>query len=72
MKLSVSLPDEDIEFLDAYAKAQGIPTRSAVMQKAVRLLRSAALGPSYEDAWGEWSDSGEAAAWETTLADGLG
>lgn len=71
MKLSVSLPDEDIEFLDAYAKAQGIPTRSAVMLKAVRLLRSSALGPSYEDAWREWSDSGEESVWQTALDDGL-
>lgn len=71
MKLSVSLPDEDIEFLDEYAKAQGIPTRSAVMQKAVRLLRSSALGPSYEDAWREWSES-EATVWETALDDGIG
>lgn len=72
MKLSVSLPDEDIDFLDEYAKAQGIPTRSAVMQKAVRLLRSSALGPSYEDAWREWTESGEDAAWETALDDSIG
>lgn len=72
MKLSVSLPDEDIEFLDEYAKAQGIPTRSAVVQKAVRLLRSSALGPSYEDAWREWSESGEESVWETALDDGIG
>lgn len=72
MKLSVSLPDEDIEFLDEYAKAQGIPTRSAVMQKAVRLLRSSALGPCYEDAWREWSESGEESVWETALDDGIG
>lgn len=72
MKLSVSLPDEDIEFLDEYAKAQGIPTRSAVMQKAVRLLRSSALGPSYEDAWREWSESGDETVWETALDDGIG
>mgnify|MGYP001576951884 CR=1 FL=1 len=72
MKLSVSLPDEDIEFLDAYAKAQGIPSRSAVMLKAVRLLRSTSLGPSYEDAWREWSESGEQAVWESALDDGIG
>lgn len=71
MKLSVSLPDEDIEFLDAYAKAQGIGSRSAVMHKAVRLLRSSELGPAYEDAWREWSASDDADAWETTTADGL-
>lgn len=68
MKVSVSLPEEDIEFLDAYAAAQGIPSRSAVVQKAVRLLKAAGLGSAYEDAWSEWSDD----AWEQAAGDGLG
>lgn len=70
MKVSVSLPDEDVEFLDAYAEAQGIPSRSAVVHKAVRLLRASQLGPAYEDAWSEWADDDED-AWEATTADGL-
>ena len=72
MKLSVSLPDDDVEFVDGYALAQGISSRSAVIHKAVRLLRAAGLGDSYEEAWQEWSSSGEADAWEPTAADGLG
>ncbi|MGQ0850035.1 MAG: ribbon-helix-helix domain-containing protein, partial [Actinomycetota bacterium] len=40
MKLSVSLPDEDVEFLDQYAQTQGYESRSAVVHKAVRLLRA--------------------------------
>ena len=71
MKLSVSLPDEDVEFLDQYARAQGYRSRSAVVHKAVRLLRSAELGEAYADAWEEWSGSGESAAWEATTGDGL-
>lgn len=71
MKLSISLPDEDVEFLDAYAEAQGIPSRSAVMHKAVRLLRASGLGAAYEAAWDEWAASGDAAAWEATAADGI-
>ena len=71
MKVSVSLPDDDVEFLDAYALAQGITSRSAVIHTAVRLLRAAELGASYEEAWEEWSSSGEADAWEATAADGL-
>lgn len=71
MKVSVSLPDEDVEFLDAYAREQGIGSRSAVMHKAVRLLRSSELGPAYEDAWHEWAASDDAEAWDTTVADGL-
>ena len=72
MKVSVSLPDDDVDFLDQYAHAQGISSRSAVIHKAVRLLRAADLGGSYEEAWAEWSSSGEADVWEHTSADGLG
>ena len=72
MKLSVSLPDEDVKFLDAYASQQGIASRSAVLHKAVRLLRGSELGAAYEDAFAEWEDQGEAAAWEVAAADGLG
>ena len=71
MKVSVSLPDEDVAFLDSYARAQGYPSRSAALHEAVRLLRSAELGGAYEDAWQEWAGSGEAEVWETTTSDGI-
>jgi Arc/MetJ-type ribon-helix-helix transcriptional regulator len=72
MKVSVSLPDEDIEFLDAYAESQGFPSRSAVVHKAVRLLRASELGAAYEDAWQEWETSGEEEIWQSVTSDGLG
>lgn len=72
MKVSVSLPDDDVEYLDAYAHQQGYPSRSAVLHKAVRLLRSSELSGAYEDAWREWSETGEDDVWETTTGDGLG
>ena len=71
MKLSVSLPDEDVAFLDSYAASSGIASRSAVLHRAVRLLRAADLGSDYEDAWQEWAASGEAARWDDALADGV-
>ncbi len=71
MKLSVSLSDEDVEFLDTYAKTEGIESRSAVLHKAVRMLRASALGAAYEDAWQEWADSELAGEWDTTASDGL-
>ena len=71
MKLSVSLPDEDVEFLDAYATEQGFASRSAVLHRAVRLLRGAELGAAYEDAFVEWEEGGEEAAWDVTAGDGL-
>jgi Arc/MetJ-type ribon-helix-helix transcriptional regulator len=71
MKLSVSLPEDDVEFLDTYAAAQGIESRSAAVQKAIQLLRASELGALYEAAWNEWTDSDEASGWDATAADGL-
>jgi Arc/MetJ-type ribon-helix-helix transcriptional regulator len=71
MKLSVSLPDEDVRFLDTYAKAQGFDSRSAVVKKAVRLLKASELGPAYEEAWQDWMAGGEAEAWDATTDDGV-
>jgi Arc/MetJ-type ribon-helix-helix transcriptional regulator len=72
MKVSVSLPEDDVEFLDAYGQSQGIESRSAVVHKAVGLLRASELGDAYEDAFASWSDEGEAASWDVVTADGLG
>jgi Arc/MetJ-type ribon-helix-helix transcriptional regulator len=71
MKVSVSLPDEDVEFLDAYAQAQGFPSRSAVLHKAVRLLRGIELAPAYEDAFASWEASEDAADWDATVSDSI-
>ena len=71
MKVSVSLPNDDIEFLDAYARSRGFGSRSAVLHRAVGLLRAAELGDAYEQAWQEWTTSGDAEAWNAVTADGL-
>lgn len=71
MKISVSLPQEDVEFLDEYAREQGYESRSAVVHRAVGTLRAAELGAAYEGAWEEWTNSTDAAIWEATAADGL-
>jgi Arc/MetJ-type ribon-helix-helix transcriptional regulator len=71
MKVSISLPDDDVEFLDAYAQSQGIKSRSAVVQKAVRMLRVSELGEAYEEAFTSWEDDKEAIAWDSVAADGL-
>jgi Arc/MetJ-type ribon-helix-helix transcriptional regulator len=70
MKLSVSIPDDDVRFLDEYAREQGLDSRSAAVHRAVRLLRTAELGAAYESAWDEWAGC-EADAWEATAADGV-
>jgi Arc/MetJ-type ribon-helix-helix transcriptional regulator len=72
MKVSVSLSAEDVEFLDSYARAQGMQSRSAVVHRAVGLLRASQLEHSYEEAWAAWNEAGDAAAWEAAAGDGLG
>lgn len=67
----MSLPGEDVEFLDAYAREQGLESRSAALHRAVRLLRTAELGGAYEAAWREWAADGDANVWEITTNDGL-
>ncbi len=71
MKLSVSLPDHDVAYLDALAESGRYSSRSAVLQQAVRLLRSSELGDAYEAAWFEWEASGEAEAWDSVTGDGV-
>jgi Arc/MetJ-type ribon-helix-helix transcriptional regulator len=71
VKISVSLPEDDVEYLDSYAQSQGIATRSAVVHKAVRLLRASGLGDAYEEAFTSWTAEGDAASWDVVAADGL-
>lgn len=66
MKVSVSLPADDVAFLDEFAVNHD-ESRSAALQRAVRLLRHRDLGDQYEAAWA----SDDAADWDTTVADGL-
>jgi Arc/MetJ-type ribon-helix-helix transcriptional regulator len=72
MKVSISLPEDDVEFLDSYAQTRGAQSRSAVVHQAVGLLRAAQLADAYEEAWGSWDSAEDATAWEAVTADGLG
>jgi Ribbon-helix-helix protein, copG family len=72
MKLSVSLSDEDVEVLDTYVQRAGLPSRSAGVQCAIRMLRYPSLEDDYDNAWAEWSAVGEDKVWENTAGDGLG
>ena len=71
MKLSVSLPEEDVAILDEFARAAGLPSRSAAVHHAVRMLRLPELEHDYEAAWQESEASGDQAAWDATAADGI-
>lgn len=71
MKVSVSLPAEDVQFLDDYAREQGLGSRSAALHQAVRQLRAAELVADYGEAWDDWAAASDADAWERTAGDGL-
>jgi Arc/MetJ-type ribon-helix-helix transcriptional regulator len=71
VKVSVSLPGDDVQFLDDYAREQGLESRSAALHRAVRLLRTAELGGTYEAAWEEWAAEDDGILWESTTGDGL-
>ena len=72
MKVSVSLAEGDVQFLDEYSRKSGLESRSAVLQKAVRLLRTAELGQAYAAAWEDWFEGDEETAWEAASGDGIG
>jgi hypothetical protein len=70
MKLSVSLPDEDVKFLDEYAKAHS-RSRSGAVHEAIETLRQGGLADAYEQAWDEWDASEDAELWGQPAGDGL-
>jgi Arc/MetJ-type ribon-helix-helix transcriptional regulator len=71
VKLSVSLPDGDVAFLDEYARTHDVASRSGVLQEALALLRARQLGAAYAAAWDEWAADDDTAAWDEAGADGL-
>lgn len=69
--MSVSLPEDDVSFVDEYAARTGLPSRSSVLHEAIRLLRLAGLERDYAAAWQEWEADADSALWERTAGDGL-
>lgn len=70
MKLSVSVSDDQVAFIDKYASAHALASRSGVVQRALTLLRVSELADDYAGAFDEWA-SGDAEAWEATVGDGV-
>jgi Arc/MetJ-type ribon-helix-helix transcriptional regulator len=70
MKISVSLPDEDVRFLDQYVQG-GTLSRSSAIHQAIRLLRTASMEDAYAAAWEEWETSEDATLWVSTASDGI-
>jgi Arc/MetJ-type ribon-helix-helix transcriptional regulator len=68
--LSVSLSDNDVATLDAYVEQAGLPSRSAGLQRAVRMLRHPTLEEDYDRAWSDWTTEDQD-EWENAVDDGL-
>jgi Arc/MetJ-type ribon-helix-helix transcriptional regulator len=66
-KVSLSLSEEDIAFLDAETLRGRYPSRSAATQDAVRLLRESRLADAYAEAYAGGYDE----AWDAASDDGL-
>ena len=71
MKVSMSLPNEDVAFLETYAQEKGLASRSAALHQAIRFLRATGMDSAYQAAWDEWSGE-ESLVWDSTASDGLG
>ena len=71
MKLGVSLPEEDVRFLDEYCRAAALDSRSATIQRAVQLLRDSWLADEYSQIYSDPSYIDEAQIWDSTVGDGL-
>lgn len=69
-KTSVSLPDDDVAFVDHFAQVNGT-TRSAAVHQAIQALRQHDLATDYEAANDEWTASGGADIWNVVTSDGL-
>lgn len=71
MKVSLSIPDEDIRFLDNFARDHGISSRSAAVQQSIALLRDMELKEHFKIAMREWRESPDSKLWQSTVGDGL-
>lgn len=65
-KLSISLPQQQFAFVEAYQSQHHYQSRSDVIQKALRLLQQAQLAGYYREANQEIDES-----FEITAGDGI-
>lgn len=69
MKISVSLPEGDVAFLDRYAAESSADSRSAVIHAAIELLRTSRLADDYAQAWQDWERREDAATLDRATGD---
>lgn len=71
MKLSVSLPEAQVAFLDRYRQQHGLASRSEVVRVALKLLQDRMLEEEYRAAGEKWQRSEDAALWDGAVDSGL-
>ncbi len=71
MKISISLSDNEVTFLDHYARSRGVKSRSAVVRRAVQLLHSVSLADDYACAFDESIEDTDVHVWDHSTGDGL-
>jgi Arc/MetJ-type ribon-helix-helix transcriptional regulator len=64
MVATCPIADDECEDLDRCVDEGQYPSRSAVLLRALRLLRCADLGAMYAEAFTEWASSDEGADWD--------
>ncbi|MEU9503732.1 antitoxin [Streptomyces sp. NPDC048196] len=67
----MSLPPEDVAFVDEYAARTEAGSRSAALHAAIELLRASWLAADYDAAFAEWEASEDAAFWDRFAGDGI-
>jgi Arc/MetJ-type ribon-helix-helix transcriptional regulator len=72
VKLSVSLSEKDVEFLDLYVTEHDLESRSAALQAALRTLRDLELEDAYTQAFLEEEDPAVLAHWHQLWVEGGG
>lgn len=65
-KLSISIPDSALQFVEHYRKTHAIKTRSEVIQEAIALLRERELDAAYREASVVFDSD-----WDRVSSDGL-
>lgn len=71
MKISISLPSEQVAFIERYRKAHQLDNRSEAFQHVLSELQEKELEEAYRAAGEEWKNSEDAALWDNVSGDGL-
>ncbi|MEU6484725.1 ribbon-helix-helix protein, CopG family [Streptomyces sp. NPDC046887] len=69
-RINLSLPAEDVAFLDRYA-ARTVTSRSAAVREAIDRLREAELAVAYTAAFAEWDAGPDSAFRDRFSGDGI-